>query len=94
MIVVLLSYKVDIAEIDRLRSAHVAWLKQELAAGKLLVAGRQVPPTGGMLIFRGSLDEARTWAAEDPFATEGAADYQFVEVTPSIFAPGLEALAQ
>lgn len=94
MIVVLLSYKVDIAEIDRLRPAHVEWLKQALAEGRLLLAGRQQPATGGMFLARGSMDEVKAWAAHDPFAVEGAADYQFLEVTPSILAPGMEALAQ
>ncbi|MCD2324056.1 YciI family protein [Sphingomonas sp. IC-56] len=94
MIVVLLSYKVDIAEIDRLRPAHVEWLKQSVADGRLMLAGRQVPVTGGMFLARGSMDEVKAWAAQDPFALEGAADYQFIEVAPSILAPGLEALGQ
>jgi uncharacterized protein YciI len=94
MIAVLLSYKVPVETIDALRPAHVEWLKQGLANGRLLLAGRKVPVTGGMLLVRGTLDEAKAWAAADPFATEGAADYEFIEVAPSIFAPGLEALGQ
>lgn len=94
MIAVLLSYKVPIETIDALRPAHVEWLKQGLADGRLLLAGRKVPVTGGMLLVRGTLDEAKAWAATDPFATEGAADYEFIEVAPSILAPGLEALGQ
>ncbi|MDT8760093.1 YciI family protein [Sphingomonas psychrotolerans] len=94
MIVVLLSYKVELAEIDRLRPAHVEWLKQGLADGKLLVAGRKVPVTGGMFLARGDLEAVKAWAATDPFALEGAADYSFVEIAPSIIAPGLEALAE
>ncbi|WP_423604395.1 YciI family protein [Sphingomonas sp. MS122] len=94
MIAVLLGYKVPIETIDALRSAHVDWLKQGLADGRLLLAGRKVPVTGGMLLVRGTLDEAKAWAATDPFATEGAAEYEFIEVAPSILAPGLEALGQ
>ena len=94
MIAVLLSYRVPIETIDALRPAHVEWLKQGLADGRLLLAGRKVPVTGGMLLVRGTLDEAKAWCATDPFATEGAADYEFIEVAPSILAPGLEALGQ
>nr|WP_315380970.1 YciI family protein [uncultured Sphingomonas sp.] len=94
MILVLLTYKVDIAQIDELRPAHVDWLKQGVADGRLLVAGRKVPVTGGFFMARGSLDEVQAWAATDPFATAGAAEYAFVEVAPSILAPGLEALGQ
>ena len=94
MILVLLTYKVDIAEIDALRPAHVDWLKQAVTDGRLLVAGRKVPVTGGFFMARGTLDEVQVWAAGDPFATAGAAEYEFIEVAPSILAPGLEALGQ
>ncbi|WP_448661914.1 YciI family protein [Sphingomonas sp. CJ20] len=92
MIVVLLNYVVDLAEIDALRPAHVDWLKAGLAEGRLLVAGRKVPVTGGMFLARGTLDDVRAWAATDPFALAGAAEYSFTEIAPSIVAPGLEAL--
>lgn len=94
MILVLLTYKVDISEIDALRPAHVDWLKQGVADGRLLVAGRKVPVTGGFFMARGALDEVQAWAATDPFATAGAAAYDFIEVAPSILAPGLESLGQ
>lgn len=94
MIVVTLSYKTDVAEIDRLRPAHLDWLKQGLDSGKLLLSGRKVPVTGGMLLVRGTLDEARTWCASDPFAIEDVADYEYFEFAPSMAAPGLEALIQ
>ena len=94
MIVVLLEYKVGLDVIDGLRAAHLDWLREAIAADRLLVAAPQSPRTGGMFIARGTLDEIRDWAANDPFAQAGAADYRFIEVTPSLVAPGLEALAQ
>ncbi|MEI9851054.1 MAG: YciI family protein [Sphingomonas sp.] len=92
MILVLLRYKVDAAEIDRLRPAHLHWLRQGLADGRLLVAGRKRPPTGGMLLVRGTLDDVRAWCALDPFAAEGVAEYDFAEIEPSMAAPGLGGL--
>lgn len=94
MIVVSLHYKVDAAVIDAARPAHIEWLKQGLADGMLLAAGRKVPMTGGLLIARGTIDAVRTWCATDPFAVQGLADYDFTEVAPSLFAPGLESLGQ
>lgn len=94
MILVLLTYKVPIETIDALRPAHVEWLKQAAADGRLLMAGRKVPVTGGMFLVRGSMDEVKAWAATDPFATNGAADFEFIEIAPGVVAPGLEALAQ
>jgi uncharacterized protein YciI len=93
MIVVLLSYKVDPSEIDRLRPAHLEWLKQGLADGMLLASGRKMPVTGGMLLCRGTLDAVKAWTASDPFAIEGVADYEIFEIATSMTAPGLEALA-
>jgi uncharacterized protein YciI len=92
MIVVLLNYKVPIERIDALRPAHLDWLKAGIDAGTLLAAGRKMPVTGGMLIVRGTLDAARQWCATDPFAIEDVAEYAFVEIAPSMAAPGLEAL--
>lgn len=92
MIVIILNYVVPIEDIDAHRPAHLAWLKQALADGRLLVAGRQVPLTGGMIIARGDRAEVEEWAATDPFAIHGLAEYQFIEVAPSVIAPGLEAV--
>lgn len=94
MIVVSLNYVVDVSRIDAARPAHVEWLKQGLADGKLLAAGRKVPMTGGLLIARGTIDDVRAWCATDPFAVQGLAEYDFTEVAPSLFAPGLESLGQ
>lgn len=97
MIVITLTYVVPIERIDELRSPHLDWLREGATSGRLLVAGRQVPPAGGpvhggMIIARGTRDEVKAWAATDPFAIHGAAEYSFVEVAPSVMAPGLEAL--
>ncbi len=92
MILVQLNYKVDAAEIDRLRPAHLHWLRQGLAEGRLLLAGRKASRTGGMLLVRGAIDDVRDWCALDPFAVEGAAEYEFTEIDPSMAAPGLGGL--
>ncbi|RYE03412.1 MAG: GTP cyclohydrolase [Sphingomonadales bacterium] len=92
MIVVLLSYKVDPSEITALRPAHLDWLQRGLESGKLLLSGRKVPVTGGMLLVRGTLDEVQAWCAEDPFALHDVASYEYFEYAPSMAAPGLESL--
>ncbi|MDG5488376.1 YciI family protein [Sphingomonas sp. BGYR3] len=92
MILVLLSYKVPLDQVDAVRPDHVDFLKQALADGRLLAAGRQNPPTGGVLIARGTLAEVQAWAMNDPYVVRGIADPQFVEMTTSLVAPGLEAL--
>ncbi|MDF7773730.1 YciI family protein [Sphingomonas sp. AOB5] len=88
MIIVLLTYTGDVTPH---RPAHVAWLKEALASGRLVTAGRQ-PETGGVLIANGTRAEVEAWAANDPFVTGGVATPSFVEFTPSMAAEGLEQL--
>ena len=88
MIIVLLTY---VGDVEPHRAAHVAWLKQALADGRLVTAGRQ-PVTGGVLVAHGPRAEVEAWAATDPFLTAGVATASFVEFTPSLAASGLEAL--
>lgn len=88
MIVVLLSYTGDVTDH---RPAHVAWLKESLATGRLVTAGRQ-PESGGVLIARGERAEVEAWWANDPYHLAGVVTAEFVEFTPSMAAPGLESL--
>jgi uncharacterized protein YciI len=88
MIIVLLTY---VADVTPHRAAHIDWLKQALADGRLVTAGRQ-PETGGVLIANGERAEVEAWAATDPYQTSGTVTAAYVEFTPSLAAPGLESL--
>lgn len=92
MLVLTLTYKVDIIEVDRHRPAHVEWLKAAIAEGWMLAAGRQVPPVGGVLLAKGERGEIERLAATDPFVVEGVADVAVTEVAVSLVSPGLELL--
>ena len=92
MFVVTLTYKADVAEVDRHLDAHVAWLRQAMADGWLLASGRLVPRTGGVLVATGERAEIERLAATDPFVVEGVADLSVAEVALGLVAPGLEAL--
>lgn len=88
MIIVLLTY---VDDVNPHRPAHIDWLKEALASGRLVTAGRQ-PETGGVLIANGTREEVEAWAATDPYQTSGAVTAAYVEFTPSMAAPGLESL--
>lgn len=92
MILVLLTYAADLDAVDAVLAPHREWLERGIADGILMAAGRQVPRTGGFLMARGDLAAVKAWAATDPFAIAGVADYQFIETNPTMVAPGLEAL--
>lgn len=95
MFIVTLTYIRPIEEIDALLPAHLDWLKRGYAAGVLVASGRKVPRDGGVILARaadrGALDAL---IAEDPFARGGVARYDVTEFTPTMTAPGLEALRE
>lgn len=91
---IMLSYKADLARLDELLAGHRAWLEAGIASGRLLAAGRKVPRTGGFFIARGERAEIEAWVATDPFAIGEAADYELIEISPTMVAPGLEALTR
>lgn len=92
MFIISLTYKVDLDVVDSHMPAHVAWLKEAMADGWLLVAGRKVPREGGILIGRGVREDIEAKAAADPFVVNGVADVAITEFAPSFVAPGLEML--
>jgi len=93
MFIVSLNYKVALSEIDRLRPAHVEWLRSAYEAGIFLVSGPKNPRTGGVIVAGCSRDVLEAALAEDPFAKAGAADYDVTEFVPAMAAPELEALS-
>ncbi len=86
MCLVLLSYIAELAAVDAQMEAHVAFLEQAFEQGALIVAGRRVPRTGGVLLFRGDAEAVAALAANDPFVTAGVATIEVVPFTASMAA--------
>lgn len=87
--VVTLTYVAPLEAVDAQMAAHVAWLERGVDEGVLLLAGRQVPRTGGILIFRGHRAEVEAVAASDPFVTAGVATAAVTEMAASFAADAL-----
>ena len=65
--------------------AHRVWLKQALADGVIISAGRRDPAIGGLILLRAdSLAAAEAILAADPFSREGVAEYQAIGFNPSM----------
>jgi uncharacterized protein YciI len=78
--IVSLTYTAPIDEVDALLEKHVAWLREQHAAGHLLGWGRKVPREGGILLARGESREAiEALAASDPFVAGGVATIEVIE---------------
>ena len=89
--VITLTYVAPLGEVDALMTSHVAWLEQGFDEGVLVLAGRQLPRTGGIVICRGKKAEVEAYAATDPFVSGGVATASVVEMAASFASEGLAA---
>lgn len=93
MFIVSLNYKVRTELVDQHLAAHSEFLKKQYALGYFLLSGRKIPRTGGIILAevenRQILDHI---LAEDPFWVNEVADYQVIEIQPTMASPKLELL--
>ena len=95
MFVISLRYIKPIAEVDRVRPAHMIFLKKYYAAGNFVLSGRKSPVTGGIIIAQAvSIDEIQQIIQEDPFYTEQIAEFEIIEFSPNLAKEGLEQLVE
>ncbi|MBC6991488.1 MULTISPECIES: YciI family protein [Hymenobacter] len=93
MFILLLTYTAELAEIEPLMPAHMAWVEAHYHDGTFLISGRLVPRTGGVILARAaSRDAVETLVAADPFTEAGVARYDVLEFMPSRTATGFENL--
>jgi uncharacterized protein YciI len=76
--------------VEQTRPAHLEWLSEEVAAGRILLAGRLEDQSGAVLITGDvSADDAQGIVDRDPYTKAGAARYQRVSFNGAYRAPGL-----
>lgn len=83
MFVLKLTYIKGIKEVEKLLTAHRAYLDKNYASHHFLASGPQVPRTGGMILcVANNREEVDSIIAEDPFLINGVADYDIIEFVP------------
>lgn len=88
--VLTINYDKPLDVIDQSRPAHLAWLADEVAAGRILLAGRQESGAGGVLITGDiSAEQAQDIIDRDPYTLAGVVSYQRVSFNAGIKAPGI-----
>ena len=76
--------------VEQTRPAHLEFLKSEVDAGRLLLAGRQEDGSGGMLITSDmSVEDAQDMVARDPYTRAEVAHYERSSFNGAFRAPGL-----
>lgn len=85
-----ITYLQPLDVIDQTRPAHLQWLTDEVAAGRILLAGRVESQEGAVLIAGDmSAEDADAVAAGDPYTQAGVVRYDRVSFNAGFRAPGL-----
>ncbi|WP_404229213.1 YciI family protein [Acinetobacter venetianus] len=91
MIVVTLTYKKPLAEVDNFLKEHVVFLDHYYSLKKFLASGRRENRVGGViLVLSSSIQEAHDIMKNDPFYIHDIADYDFMWFEPSKFLNGID----
>ena len=78
----------DSDQLEALRPAHREWFDEQCRLGHVVLAGRQVPVVGGVIVVDvPTRADAEALAASDPFAKGGAAVYNIIEFTAAVAYP-------
>jgi len=76
--------------VNQTRPAHLEWLKGEVAAGRIVLAGRLEDETGAILITGDiSAEEAQAIVDDDPYTAAEVARYELTSFNGAFRAPGL-----
>lgn len=90
MFVLELTYTAPLERVDAVAPDHLAWLDENFAAGRLILAGRKNPRDGGILLaVVDNREAAEALVAADPYTTAGVCEYRIVEFTATRTAPAL-----
>ena len=90
MFLLLNEYTVDETTLDTARPAHTAWFGEQVRAGRVVMAGRQVPPVGGVIVINAETrSEAEEFARLDPYSVAGFASYRVIEFNAGVARPEL-----
>lgn len=91
MFIILLSYKQSLSIVDTFLAGHNAYLQKYYKSGAFICSGPQVPRNGGVILCTAeSVDVVHRIVSEDPFVSNGAADYTVVEFRVADYLPGFE----
>lgn len=91
MFVIISTYKKSLEEIDTKRGDHLAFISNYMLSGKFLFVGRKNPVDGAIIIAHNSTkEELEDIFKQDPYYTNGLAEYSITEFSPAMSAQGLE----
>lgn len=95
MFVSVLTYKKSPADHPGALLRHRNWADELVRREKVILSGPQASGEGGVMVFAvKTRDELDILMAEDPFLTEGIAEYEVIEFKARAYDPRLWFVAQ
>jgi uncharacterized protein YciI len=95
MIIIQLTYKAPLTEVDKYLSAHREFLDYHYKQGLLIASGPMKPRTGGIIIAAtNDLVALKNLFQQDPYYLADIAEYDFIEFTPVKHIEALSTLIQ
>ncbi|MBV1774600.1 GTP cyclohydrolase [Burkholderiaceae bacterium DAT-1] len=93
MFLVNFEFTSSLEQVDLFVSAHRAHLSKFYDSGELLLGGRKVPRTGGIILSRHhSIEDVKRVFDTDPMVCAGVAKYSLIEFQPVMMAEALTGL--
>jgi uncharacterized protein YciI len=81
--IIFVTYKVPLSKIDEMLPEHRKFLQAGYDKRILLFSGPRNPRIGGIVAARAdSLEDIKSFFANDPYYINNAADYEFFEFDP------------
>ncbi len=91
MFIVILNYLKPLEKVDEKRGEHLTYISNYVLAGKFITVGRQKSSKGGIIIAHNiEKEELENILKNDPYHTNGLADYNIIEFNPGMYAQGIE----
>jgi uncharacterized protein YciI len=91
MFILSLTYLTDTEKVDQFLAAHNDFLQKFYDNGVFICSGPKIPRDGGIILCRAkSLQEVRGLIEEDPFKTNGIAQYEITEFRVADCQPDFE----
>ena len=83
MIIIELTYKKSLDEVNTLLQEHRDFLERYYSKKMFLASGPKKPRNGGVILAIGDLSVINKIIEEDPFYQHGIADYRIIEFEPN-----------
>ena len=83
MVIVNITYTVELKKIEQKLEEHIAFLNKYYANNKFICSGRKNPRIGGIILCNADKEEVSRIIKEDPFYINKLGNYEIIEFEAS-----------